>query len=292
MKILLTGATGFVGSYVYKRLVETNHALYVVSRGDITNSGRSIFYQLDILNYQATNQVITEIKPDLLIHLAWDVTHGDFWDAPNNKVYAAASINLFNSFLENGGKKIIAIGTCAEYPTSSESVLEDQVYDGELSCYGSSKKSVFEYLKYKYTNKLCDITWIRIFGIYGPYENENRFFPKVINAIKNNVLFKINYPDIFVDYVYVNDVAEFIVRCIEINGLGAINIGTGISISLTDLFNVIKNYIETKDFKIINTIVKPNSKSRIPNCEKLHKLGFKFSLQEGLDIMYYQNGVN
>lgn len=284
MKIILTGATGFLGRYVYQKLSESNQ-VYVISRK--SPLGR-LWYQADILNHKETGKIVENIGADVLVHLAWDVTHGEFWNSPQNTAYVEASKYLFDSFLKGGGKKIISAGTCAEYPTSDRAISEDALYKGELTPYGYAKREVYDYLKSAQQNSQLDFTWLRIFGIYGPGENEQRFFPKAIRHIKYNIPFEIKTPDCFMDYVYVKDVASFINSCVEGCGLGAINVGTGNSISLLDLYNTLKTYMETEQFKMFQDIDKPNLSSRIPDCKKIKENGFYFNLNQGFsDTVHY-----
>ena len=172
MKVLVTGATGFIGRYVMNLLKKTDHEIYTISR---TLKKEKNCYQANIFNTPEIDKIIDTIQPNVLIHLAWDVTHGEFWNAANNEDYTKASKNLFDIFLEKGGKKIIATGTCAEYPTSDKPVREDVEYDGNLTPYGFAKKSVFDYLVSKQEKEDFEFTWLRIFGIYGEGEDERRF---------------------------------------------------------------------------------------------------------------------
>jgi nucleoside-diphosphate-sugar epimerase len=279
MRILLTGATGFIGEHVLNTLLEANHTVYAISRKPPRNN---YWYQADILKSEEINKIIQDVKADTLIHLAWDVTHGEFWKGTNNKEYAEATKSLLDFFIKRGGRKVIATGTCAEYPMSSEAVSETVDYGGDLTPYGAAKKSVYDYLSSTQKKEPFDFTWLRIFGIYGPGENKERFFPKSIHSIKYKIPFEVKNPSCYVDYVYVKALANFIEVCLQRNNLGAINIGTGRSISISDLHNTLKRYIEDGVLEIQGPIDKPSPNSRIPDCTKLISHGFKFELLDGL----------
>lgn len=279
MKVLVTGATGFIGSYVMNLLNKTKHEIYAISRKIIKQKN---FCQADILNIRAIENIIKTINPDVLIHLAWDVSHGEFWNALNNEDYAEASKRLFDLFIKNGGKKIIATGTCAEYPASDKPVSEDIEYDGELTPYGHAKKSVANYLLSENFTKNIEFTWLRIFGICGEGEDERRLFPKMIYSITKNEEFIPQNPNSYFDYVYVGDVAKFIVDCIVKKGCGVVNIGTGKSLAVKDIYETLKNYVQINLFEIKQSGVFPDLGSRIPDCNKVQKLGFQFSLEKYL----------
>lgn len=253
MKILLTGGTGFVGQHIYHHLQAASHEIVILSRK--TNC--------DLLDYRAVSQFVNKTNPEVLVHLAWDVTHGEYWTSPQNDVYKKASIHLFESFLQNGPKKIIGAGTCAEYPPSNKAMAEDYSVDYKrLTPYGRAKREVFEWL----VSHCNDFTWFRIFGVYGNGENPNRFFPKVLKAIQNDESFHIQTPDVFYDYVSIEKIAEFVVWAIKNKGIGAVNMGTGVSHSMQEWHEFIKyDYHHVG----VQSDVKPHMNSHIANCEKL-----------------------
>lgn len=176
MKVLLTGATGFIGSYVYKELIQNNSYVSVISRKE---SNLKNWFQADILNVEETTKVVKEVQADVLIHLAWDVTHGQFWHAENNKDYEKASKSLFNSFIKNGGRKIVSVGTCAEYPTSSEAVSEDVIYAEELTPYGKAKRSVFDYLVSEQKKKTLILHGLEFLEFMGKVRMSDAFSPQL-----------------------------------------------------------------------------------------------------------------
>ena len=232
MKILLTGATGFIGKHIYAKLLESNVALHMISRKPQEHLKNC--QVLDILNLKYSYTLIKNLKPDTLIHLAWDVSHGDFWNSEKNNDYAQATIHLFETFIKYGGNKIISTGSCAEYPTSCQAVSENQDYEGTLTAYGTAKKQVATYLESK--KKYIDFTWCRIFGIFGPGENSKRLFPSIISSIKEKKSFPIDTPEVFYDYVYIKTFSKLILSCINKKGMGIVNIGTGNSLSIFDIY--------------------------------------------------------
>ena len=258
----MTGATGFIGKHVVKKLQKKSYNLTILSRSE----------GCDLLNYSQVDQFLKNDEANTLIHLAWDVTHGEYWNSPKNIQYRDASIHLFEKFLDYGGKKIIGIGSCAEYPTSADPAQEDMVVDKNLlTPYGCCKRETFEWLEQHHT----DFTWLRIFGIYGQGEHPDRLFPSMIRAIKEDKEFLINNPDTFYDYIWVGDVADCIAGVIDKPGLGSVNIGTGKSMGLADICEKFKKYLKKND-NTIQTVTKPSTQSRIPDCVKLQQNHFKY----------------
>jgi len=192
MKILFTGATGFIGGHIHKQLLKTNHTIHVISRQLHTQN--ELWHQIDFFDRDKVTQLVANIKPDILIHFAWDTTYDGFWHADNNKDYASASKHLFDMVVQNGGKKIIAAGSCAEYPTSAVAVEEVAEFSEQLSPYGAAKRSAYKYLEQLKSHHRLDYTWLRIFGVYGDGEDERRLFPAAIRAANENRTLDIKTP--------------------------------------------------------------------------------------------------
>lgn len=271
VRVLLTGGTGFIGREVYRTLQNSGIDIHLISRK--TFSPMQKIHTVDILDYEATNCLIKVLRPDALIHLAWDVSHGEFWSSSKNRLYTDASINLFDSFLDNGGEKIIATGTCAEYSTSELPVSEESKIDlHSLTPYGQEKRRLSQWL----TDRDCNFSWLRIFGIYGPGENPSRLIPIMVKALDSQIDFKPDNPSAFFDYVPVKQVGELIASCLKMDGLGILNIGTGESCAVADLYQALRTYFAQGVFYLDKQIMTPDSKSRIPDCKKIKKLGYKF----------------
>jgi nucleoside-diphosphate-sugar epimerase len=182
MIILATGATGFIGKHVVNKLLAENFDVYYLSRN---NGQKERCFQANIFDKDAIEAVIKKIKPDILVHFAWEVEHGKYWDNPDNKIYKDASINLFLTFLHYGGKKIIGAGSCAEYCTSVKPTIENTIINNSaLSLYGQAKREVYEWLE----QNVEDFIWLRIFGVYGKGEDQRRILPYLTYCVKNNIV--------------------------------------------------------------------------------------------------------
>ncbi|QHI71954.1 NAD-dependent epimerase/dehydratase family protein [Aminipila terrae] len=114
-KVLITGANGFVGEAVLKALIKENHVeIHALSRKVGEGKTKVFFHECDLMDYSHINNLIDNIKPDYLIHLAWNVEHSTYLDSSENLSWVGASLNLLKCFAENGGKRVFMCGTCFE----------------------------------------------------------------------------------------------------------------------------------------------------------------------------------
>src|SRR5262249_45899072 len=125
----------------------------------------------DLLDPVASQRLIRQIHPDVLVHAAWETTHGEFWSSPMNHAWVSASIELARAFVGAGGRHLVGVGFCADY---SWRELRDGVAIQEhpprvpASLYGVSKNLVFEKLSGLFEQAGVSFAWGRLFQPYGP----------------------------------------------------------------------------------------------------------------------------
>jgi len=240
MRVLLTGGTGFLGSHVLKQLTQNFIDTKVFTR----TKNNPPFYKGDLLKHRDIKCCISDLKPDILIHLAWDVTHGEYWDSPKNDLYKQASFHLFEEFITHGGQKIIAAGTCAEFENLQENTDPLSLVDTTLlTPYGRAKRETFEWLQ----KRNFPFSWIRIFGIYGDGENPKRFFPQAKYALENNLPFDLKTPDKLYHYLPVEDAAKIFVQEIYTPSTNIIHLNQGPKRTMREWFEWIKNQTDEKE---------------------------------------------
>lgn len=262
-KILVTGINGLIGQYIIEPLKELGFEVYGIGRRNISVNNFN-YIKCDINNYITIENIFNKIKPEYLIHLAWDIK-----DLESNYHFnlLGSSINILNSFYKNAGKKALYVGSCFEYKFKDYSIRE---YD-ELNLttpYSKCKNYLREISEFYCLKNNIDFCWARIFYVYGKNENPKRIFPYIINNLKENKKVIINHSQLKKDYMFAGDVAKSIALIINSNFNGIINICSGKSISLKEFALIIakkmnKEYLlEFKELDTIepNIIVGDNSK--------------------------------
>ena len=112
-KILVTGITGSIGQYIVEPLKELGFDIYGIGTRNISPKDFN-YINLNINDHEKLKNVFYDIKPEYLIHLAWDLSKGYFHSNANFDMLTS-SINILKYFKDNNGKKAIYIGTYVEY---------------------------------------------------------------------------------------------------------------------------------------------------------------------------------
>ena len=238
MKILVTGATGFIGHHVVKWLVDHNYE--VIATGTDTKKATQYSWFNDVkfipCDYFKENLDYYEYfeKPDLLIHLAWKGLPNYFDQIHIDNL--VASMNLINSFLEHKECKIVVLGTDKEYGLMNGCLSEEIITDPK-TMYGLAKDTLRKYLELKTAGTSQNWNWIRLFFVYGEGQSKKSILPLVDAAIENgDTEFPMSQGEQLRDYLPVEKAAEYICKIAlqnEYNGI--VNCCSGVPISVRRL---------------------------------------------------------
>ncbi len=240
MKVFITGATGFIGSYVIKQLIRADCELYCLVRNesnlwrinDIISSLKIV--RGDLINPFEWENLFLEIQPEACINLAWYAEPGLYLNALQNLDMLTASIKLASLAARSGCSYFLSVGSCSEYDTSLGYLSESTPVRPE-SIYASSKlafKLVLEQIARTYGMKAA---WVRLFHQFGPFEQKRRLIPDVICSLLANQKQKLTSGEQVRDYLYIEDVASAIAAVFLNHIQGDVNIGSGRPITIHDL---------------------------------------------------------
>lgn len=252
-KVIVTGINGLIGQYISKPLKDLDFEVYGIGRKDFITD-KFNYINCDINNSLETKNLFKEIKPQYLIHLAWDTNKG-YLEADDNFDLVASSINMLKYFRENGGKKALFTGTCFEYKFKDYPIKEEDELKPN-TIYAKCKNYLREISELYCDKNNIDFCWGRIFYTYGANEHQNRLFPYIINSLNNGKKVSINHSHLKRDYIFAGDVAKAISLVLNSKFNGIINICSGKSISLENIAITIAkklNKLELLDLKKLET---------------------------------------
>lgn len=259
--VVLTGATGYIGQYATQFLLEKNYVVHAVSSKprDETKADGAIWHQTDLLNADAVENLIETVRPTHLLHFAWYVEHGKFWNAAKNLDWLSASLLLARKFAEYGGERMITAGTCAEYDWTAESpFVENETPIRPQTLYGASKHALNSTLEKFAATANFSFAAGRIFFPFGGGESPNRLIPSVVCALLENRLAQTSHAEQIRDFMFVEDIAEAFVALLDGETNGAVNIASGKGIRLKEIVETIAKIIGKPELLRIGAIAAAN----------------------------------
>ncbi len=306
MKILVTGAAGFMGSHLVDRLVELNYEVYGIddlSGGYLENiHPKSVFLKLDLRDREKTERNLKRIKPKIIFHLAADATEGRSQFTPINCTQRnySAYLNLLVPAIGNGLIKMVLISSMSVYG-SQKPPFSEKMQRKPDDIYGISKASMER--STEILSKVYDFKYsiIRPHNVYGPRQNLADPYRNVI-AIFINCLMNNKHFYIYGDgeqkraFSYIDDVTPYIIKAAFLKGAEGevFNIGPTEEFSINHLAHIVlKNFFQDK--KVPNNlkpVYLPERPMEVRNAwctaNKAKKiLGYRttVSLEQGIAMM-------
>lgn len=237
-RIIVTGATGFVGAAAARALVATGAEVHGVSASGRAGPAGVAMHQTDLLDDKAAAALIAQLRPTHLLHAAWDVAHGAYWTSSVNLTWLAAGTRLLREFLAAGGTRAVGVGTCAEYAWDVDCYSERGSSLCSATPYGHCKLAMGE--AFAAANLMgaptrASTAWARLFFPYGPGDGPQRFLPSLRRSLAAGKPIAITFGTQVRDFIHVEDVGGALAALLTSSVTGPVNIGAGEGVALRDV---------------------------------------------------------
>lgn len=286
-KILITGATGFIGKEVVKELIKNKYQLLCLSRKKNKNYKFVTWLRSSLLLNKNNLSKIIKFKPYALVHLSWEKIP-DFSKKICEKNYKDNIAFLKKIKKLKTIKKIIITGSCFEYKNKyGRKVEKDKVND--IDEFPKAKLKIFNFLKKNFKSQY-NYAWFRVFYAYGPNQRKGSLIPYLLNSLKNKNTVEVRNPNLSNDFIYTGDIAKIINKSMELNfKSGIYNLGSGKPKAIKGIINAIEKFSKKK-LKVIFGLNK-DKKIFYANMDKTNKT-FKnrkyTSLKQGIKNILFK----
>ncbi len=249
-RVVITGATGFVGANLVRRLLADQHEVHVLARPGRSQwrldsiKDRLHMHSTDLCNGTQLSRQLKKIEPHWIFHLA---VYGAY---PNQRdrtemvqTNYVGTCNLINAALDVGFESFVNTGSSSEYGFKDHAASEREWLDPN-SCYAATKAGATLFCRYMAKESGLRIPTLRLYSVYGPLEEAGRLMPTLIRYAMHGTLPPLVSPDIARDFVYVDDVTDAYVRAasMPLSEPGVVyNVGSGIQTTIRELVDTAKS---------------------------------------------------
>jgi len=251
MKCFVTGATGFIGSFLVRKLLSDGHEVVAVIRNPKAESTwriTDILSDLTIITADLSNATayreFRAIKPDAIFHLAWDGVGSAERNSSKQITRNVITTLQMLEFCEQVCCPVfVGLGSQAEYGIATGALTEDFVC-APVTSYGTAKHAIS-----LMANKFREITdtrvvWFRLFSAYGPMDDPGHLIPMLIKTLLAGDRPSLTKCEQKWDYLYVTDAVDALIRGVNSIAAGIFNLGSGQSQPLRDIVKLARDLVD------------------------------------------------
>lgn len=240
-RVLVTGATGFIGRGTLEPLLNAGMEVHAVSsRGAPADGPVGVRWHLaDLLSPEAEHD-LARIGATHLLHLAWYAEPGRFWRAAVNVDWVEASIRLMRAFAAGGGRRMVMAGTCAEYRWDDDTTcVESGTPTRPDTLYGTAKHALHT-LAAAYAREMgMSLAWGRIFFVFGPHEDPARLAGFVASSLVAGREAPCSRGEQVRDFLYAPELSSAFVALLAADVVGPVNMASGRPVRVRELIEAL-----------------------------------------------------
>jgi len=287
-KVLLTGATGLIGKYAIQPLLDAGFEVFAATIDADKKTPGVNWIKTNLLEMESIKSLFETVKPQYLLHFAWDTTPGTYLESDLNFKWLESSLEMLKQFKVQGGKRAVFAGTCFEYQFQDKPINELTAGFNPTTKYARCKNQLREEATEFCAANDISFGWGRIFYVFGEGENEGRLVPKVIKFLKEDKPMEFSVGHLIKDYMFAGDIAGGFVKFLDSDVKGCVNICTSNPVSIKELVSLIAKKLGKEHLVKFENKETTEAKIIVGDNTRLTKeVGFtpKHTLDSALDLM-------
>ena len=237
MKVVVTGATGFIGSHVVRELLRRGHAVAAFVRPASSLhrldgvEDQITTWSVDLADGPRVEEALGRIAPDAAIHLGWYAEPRAYLrDIAHNLASLEDSLRLVRLLRAGPARRLVLAGTCLEDVAAADPAREP--------IYAVAKRALHT-LAMSSRGPDLSVACAHVFSVHGPWEDRRRAVPSVALSLLDGAPVEVGAGTQVRDYVHVADVAAALVTILESDATGGVDVCTGDARPLRDVFEEI-----------------------------------------------------
>lgn len=248
-RVLVTGASGFVGRHAVVPLGEAGFEVHAVSSCAQPAGPECRWHRCNLHEQDSAASLMEEVRPSHLLHLAWYVEPGAYWSSPENLRWVETSLRLARAFAASGGERVVLAGTSAQYDwTTEQNTIGEHGATAPTTLYGASKHALEEILMAWAPAAGVSAACGRLFSLFGPHEHPARLVPSVVVPLLAGRTASVTAGTQFRDYLGVEEAgAAFAALLAETSVTGPVNIASGEGMAVRDLVTLLAEAVGETD---------------------------------------------
>jgi nucleoside-diphosphate-sugar epimerase len=243
-RVVLTGATGFIGSYLAEELVAKGYDVVALRRAQ-SDTWR-VAAVADKLTWVSTDdtdwpQQLQAMQPEYLVHAAWlgvGVGQRDDWQSQLSNL--TFTMQLLQAVSQKALKKVVMLGSQAEYGTF-EGRIDENYPTLPTAAYGAVKVATLQLVRAFCESHALEWYWLRVFAVFGPREDAHWFVSFVAASLLRQQPPDLTACEQRYDYLFVSDLARAIVQTLPAAAgySGIYNIGSNHATGLHEVVDTL-----------------------------------------------------